>query len=103
MSDTKPILEILDLGNGNFDFEKIPQGYVHVCCTGIPKTKGMRKHLVNNGCIINPTHEQVIAYAKLLMSRSDMYGESSGKIPDDYEIIIVSNREPDKKLWSEES
>ena len=90
---SKEILEIINLGNGIYDFEKIPQGYIKLCGgRGIPKIKGMRKNLIYNGRIINPSEDQVIDYARQLMSRNDMYGTNSGKDPEDYEIRIVGDR-----------
>ncbi len=85
-------IKIIRYGNGIFDFKDVPQGYIRLCCVGVPKPKGSRKFPHVNGVLTDPTDEQVIDYAKHLMSRSDMFGQSSGKDPNSVKIIIV---EPD--------
>lgn len=65
-----------------FDFEEIPQGYIHICGIGIPKPKRSRKFPHVNGILINPTDEQVIDHAKSLMMHSK-------EDPDNYNFVIV--------------
>lgn len=76
-----------------FDFENIPQGYIKICGTGIPKPKGSRKFPHINKTLINPSDDQVIEYAKKLMTHSDIFQTSSEKNPNDYtfEIEEVKN------------
>ncbi len=92
------VLKIKRLGKifGNceiFDFENIPQGYIKLCGTGIPKPKGSRKFAHINKTLINPSDDQVIEYAKKLMTSSDMFNTNSEKNPNDYtfEIVEASN------------
>jgi len=86
---TKETLKIKRVGNGNFDFEAIPQGYIHRCVVGVPKIKYMKKSLCTGNRITDPTDAQVIDYARKMMVNNDMYGQNSGKNPDSYEIVIV--------------
>ncbi len=60
-----------------FDFEQVPQGYIKICGTGVPKPKGLRKNLAVNGTLINPTDQQVIEYARKLNSRSPDYNPNN--------------------------
>ena len=88
MSENQMVIKIIRYGNGIFDFKDVPQGYVHLCCVGVPKPKGSRKFPQINGVLVSPTDEQVIDYAKYLMSRSDIFGQSSGKDPNNVKFII---------------
>lgn len=65
-----------------FDFEEIPQGYIHICGMGISKPKRSRKFPHVNGTLINPTEEQVIDYAKSLMMHST-------EDPNNYNFVII--------------
>lgn len=84
--ETLEIKHIGDMGTGVqwFDFEKIPQGYIHLCGTGVPKPKRSRKFPHINGTLIDPTDEQVIDYAKKLMRHSE-------KNPDNYNFKVIRN------------
>ncbi len=75
-----------------FDFENIPQGYIKICGTGIPKPKGTQQ-LHYNGWLVSPTDNQIIEYAKKLMTHSDIFETNSEKNPNDFtfEIVEASN------------
>ena len=94
MSAQKTVLKIKRLGKifGGceiFDFENIPQGYIKLCGAGVPKPKGSRKFPHIKNTLINPTDDQVIEYAKKLMTRSDIFQTNSEKNPNDYTFEIV--------------
>ena len=68
-SDGKYEFKILKLGKimGQVmwcDFEQVPQGYIHICGTGIKKPKGSRRFAHVNGSLIDPTDDQIIEQAK---------------------------------------
>ncbi len=88
-----PTLKIFRLGKiGNvewFDFEQVPQGYIHICGTPIPKPKGSRKLEHINGSLVNPTDEQVIEHAKKLNARNPE--------PKNYDYVICNVNERDSK------
>ena len=76
-----------------FDFKEIPQGYIKMNGTPIPRPKGMRRMqngiAVHNGnYFYNPTDEQVIAHAKRLMSKSDIFNTISEHDPDDFNFVV---------------
>lgn len=96
--ETKLKIRILRLGKLSdcnwFDFVEVPQGYIRMCGTGVPRPKGMRKNpnVVSGNCLIDPTDEQIINHAKHLM-------KYSSKNPDDCEFEITSKdfRKENKK------
>lgn len=94
------VIRILRLGRSGdcaiFDFVEVPQGYIHLCATGVPKPKRSRKFPHVNGVLIDPTDDQVKDYARLLMSRSDIYNTSSEKNPENYIFDITSTDFRDK-------
>jgi hypothetical protein len=101
MSNGKLVIQILRLGKMGgvdyvdyFDFEQVPQGYVHICGSSVRKAKGVRMKKTEHidGAIIDPTDDQIIDYAKRMIARTDMYGQSSGKNPDNYVFEIVEKK-----------
>lgn len=83
-------IKIVKLNDTDFDFENVPQGYIHVCVTNIPKPKGRCKFAHDGRHLLNPTDEQVIEYARLRMTQNDMYGTNSKENPEQFEFIIIN-------------
>ena len=86
-SDGKKVIRILRLGKMGsqvnwFDFVEVPQGYVKICGSGVPKPKRSRKFAFVNGSLIDPSDDQIIDHAKYLM-------RNSGKDPADFEFVIT--------------
>jgi hypothetical protein len=95
IADGKYVIRILRLGKIGgeiewFDFEQVPQGYIHVCGSSVRKPKGtrMKKTEHIDGSIINPTDDQIIDQAKRMMVRNDLYGQNSGKNPEDFIFVV---------------
>ena len=93
----KQVIKILKIGRVGsdsevdwYDFCEVPQGYIKINGTPVPNPKGARKFKKVNGLLVDPTEEQVIDYAKRLMSRTDLMGQTSGKNPDDYVFEVTS-------------
>ncbi len=96
------VITKLNLINGTrwFDWSKVPQGYMVMGATPIPKPKGMRKiqkdsngkkyiAISNGGYLIEPTDEQIIQYAKRLMGVPDMYNAQTDVEVDTVKFKIV--------------
>lgn len=90
--DGKLVIRILKIGQMKFDengtesamwcdFVEVPQGYVHVCGTGIRKPKYARKFPSVNGVLVDPTDEQIITQAKTYLARN--------LNPDDFEFVVT--------------
>ena len=86
------------------DWSLVPQGYMVMDATPIPKPKGMRKiqkdsngekYIAHNGrYLIEPTDEQIIQYAKRLMGVPDMYNAQTDVEVDTVQFkIIVPTKE----------
>jgi len=86
-------IKIIKLNDSDFDFEDVPQGYIHVCVTCIPKPKGRCKFAHDGRHLLNPTDEQVIEYAKQRMTQNDMYGTNSKESPEEFEFKIIKDKE----------
>lgn len=94
ISDGKQVIRIQRLGRMGgecmwFDFEQVPQGYIHICGTGISKPKRSRKFKHVNNVLVDPTDDQIIEQGKNILARN--------LNPDDF-IWIVDNKDYEKKL-----
>lgn len=94
MSKTIKTIKIIRLeksydGIDQFDFKNVPQGYIHICCSTVPRIPRVRKYKVIDGRLADPTDQQVIDHAKKLMVRPDIFNETSEKDPEDFIFEIV--------------